>query len=70
MITGAWSVAWLLLAAGPTAQQQAVPSDVLFYKKKSLEFPITVDPARSAGPPRDRAAHDTVARQAGGKATV
>jgi hypothetical protein len=45
MITGAWSVAWVLLAAGPVAQQ-VVPGDVMFSKKRMLDFPINVDPAR------------------------
>src|SRR5437588_12842372 len=44
MITGAWSVAWVLLAAGPVAQ--GVPGEVIYSKSKKLDFPITVDAAR------------------------
>src|SRR5437870_3550875 len=45
MITGAWRVAWVLLATG-TAAAQGVPSDVIYSKSKKLDFPITVDPTR------------------------
>src|SRR5438128_268897 len=45
MIRGAWSVACVLLAAG-SAAAQGVPGDVMFSKKKTLDFPITVDSAR------------------------
>src|SRR5262249_27087697 len=45
MITGAWSVAWVLLAAGPAAPE-GVPGDVMFSKSKKLEFPIKVDAVR------------------------
>ncbi len=45
MMTGTWSVACLLLAAG-TGTSPGTPEGVTFCNKTTLDFPITVDPSR------------------------
>ncbi|HKB39467.1 MAG TPA: hypothetical protein VKD72_23725 [Gemmataceae bacterium] len=45
MMTGTWSVACLLLAAG-TGASPVSPDGVTFCNKTTLDFPITVDPSR------------------------